>query len=646
MLLSEVRVKEEAYASGLAKTGSELTNTQKVQARMNIILADSAAMHGDLINTQGSVANQWRAIKNRVFDAATVMGKKLLPAASSVLSVLGEWAKKGADLITWLTKSEKRMKVFGAILAGVVVAGLGLAAAALWALVPAITAATGGINLIIPAIAVGVGALVAGWVLFGDTIKDFLRKVWGKMLDKIGSGLQKLSKFVGIFNDDWADAMASAGEGLQETAAEMGKTEKATEKLTKEQKAASKEQVKAEKVLEKLTKEQIKAAKAAEDSATAVQDLADSWTGATVKSDKFLKAFKKLTPEQKKNDRIMDKVLDKYDELREILGPFNEELEKQWRATRRLNPELDAQRRETEKLEKAAKKLAEKALKELTKEQEELKKAAEDVNDRLGAQRRRLLNLPTDAAIQSFAELKRTWDGLNEAEKAVATDKYADALRDAAEAGHVLNDAQIELATSAGANWAGSFFDTISKAFEGGGGYMGGLKSLASKAFGQMFSKVGGGAGGGFTDALSKIFSGEGFLGKIGAAGSKIGDQLGKFLSLGLNAVPIIGPFLAAFSPLIMKAIRKWGGENLDRLEGRVDARTSSAYRWPERSGKGWPKNRARVSAGGHRWAIGDADNRGGNVVGSRVGFLGYYRRAGCFGGYRDGVRCRPCCGR
>ena len=85
---------------------------------------------------------------------------------------------KGADLLTWITESEARMKVFGAILAGVVVTGLGLAAAALWLLVPAITAATGGLNLIIPAIALGIGALVAGWILFGDTITDFLKGAW------------------------------------------------------------------------------------------------------------------------------------------------------------------------------------------------------------------------------------------------------------------------------------------------------------------------------------------------------------------------------------------------------------------------------------------------------------------------------------
>ena len=163
VLLSEARVKQEAYASGIAKTGTALTNTQKVQARMQIILADSVAMHGDLVNTQGSVANQWRAIKNAAFDAATVLGQKLLPAASEVLGVLGEWVQKGADLITWITDSNERMKTFGAILAGVVVTGgLGLAAAAIWALVPAVAAATGGISLIIPLIAAGVGGFGGG----------------------------------------------------------------------------------------------------------------------------------------------------------------------------------------------------------------------------------------------------------------------------------------------------------------------------------------------------------------------------------------------------------------------------------------------------------------------------------------------------
>ena len=428
VLLSEARVKQEAYTSGLAETGSELTNTQKVQARMNIILADSAAMHGDLINTQGSVANQWRAIKNRVFDAATALGQKLLPAAGEVLGVLSEWVTKGADLITWITESEWRMKAFGAILAGVVVTGLGLAAAALWAMVPAIAGATGGISLLLPLIAVSVGALVAGWVLFGDTIKNFLRAIWNKFLDNIGIGLKHLSKFVGIFSDDWGDALEEAGESLQDTSTEMGKTEKATEKLAKKQVAAIK-------VTEKVTEEQKAAAKAARKSAEAVQGLLDAWTGATLKSGEFLKAFSKLTPAQRDNDRIMKQVIQKYGSMREILGPFDTKLEALWKTTEELNKKLKAE----EKAQKAA-----------TKAQEAAKKAAEDLNARLEAQRLRLLGLPTEAVKQAFEELTTTWEGLNEAEREVATQEYTTALIDAAAAGNELNAEQVELIASSG----------------------------------------------------------------------------------------------------------------------------------------------------------------------------------------------------
>ena len=336
-----------------------------------------------------------------------------------------------------------------------------------------------------------------------------------------------------------AKAAAEARVAAAKLAKERLKAAAAAEKLAKEQVAAAA-------AAEKATKAAEEAAEAAEKSARYVQDLADSWTGATLKSGEFLKAVKKLTPEQKKNDRIMDQVLDKYHAMRKILGPFNDELEEQWRNTKRLNPKLKEMVAHVE---------------EFRKEQEKAKKAAEDLNERLATQRRRLLNLPTDEAIQSFEELTSTWEGLKESEKAVATNKYRDALLAAAKAGHKLNDAQIELATSAGSNWVGSFFDTLSKAFEGGGGFMGGIKSLASRAFGQVFSVVGGKSGGGFTDALSKVFSGEGLLGKIGAVGSKIGGTLGKFLSVGLNSVPIVGPFLAAFAPLIMKGLKKVGGK-------------------------------------------------------------------------------------
>ena len=211
----------------------------------------------------------------------------------------------------------------------------------------------------------------------------------------------------------------------------------------KRRRKLAKAQDKAEKAAEKATK-------AAEKEATAVQNLTDSWTGASIKTKEFLKAFKKLTPEQKKNDRILDKVLDKYNSMRKVLGPFNDELEHQWRMTERLNPELAAQRKETEKLDAAAKKLAEKALADLTKEQEKLKKAAEALNDRLENQRLRLLNLPTKKAIVEFGQLTQIWQDLSEAEKKVATPEFAKTLIDAAAAGFELNAAQLALIASSG----------------------------------------------------------------------------------------------------------------------------------------------------------------------------------------------------
>ena len=354
---------------------------------------------------------------------------------------------KISGAVTWLNDNFDTLKpilaaVATALAVGLVVGLVALGTVIYGTVVPAVTA----MNIALLAnpiglIVIALAAVAFAWSKWGDSIKDFLRAVWAKFLGNIGTGLKVLSKFFGIFNSEIADALTSASDSLQETAANMGKVEKATEKLAKEQEATTKVTVKA-------TKQQIKAAKAAKKSAESVQGLVDSWTGATLKSGEFLRAFRKLTPEQKKNDRIMDKVLDKYNSMRKVLGPFNDELEHQWRMTERLNPELAAQRKETEKLDAAAKKLAEKALADLTKEQEKLKKVAEALNDRLENQRLRLLGLPTEAAIQSFDELTRTWEGLNEAEREIATKEYTKALTAAAKSGHELNAAQLALVAS------------------------------------------------------------------------------------------------------------------------------------------------------------------------------------------------------
>ena len=77
------------------------------------------------------------------------------------------------------------------LIGGALVTALYAGTVALWAMLPPMTALTGGINLIIPLIAIVAAAGVGAWVKWGDAIKDFMRSVWSKMLDKIGRGTQE-----------------------------------------------------------------------------------------------------------------------------------------------------------------------------------------------------------------------------------------------------------------------------------------------------------------------------------------------------------------------------------------------------------------------------------------------------------------------
>lgn len=79
VLLSEARVKQEAYASGIAAVGDELTEQQKVQARYNLILKDTTLQHGDFARTSDGLANTQRALTAQWEDLQAELGEKVLP---------------------------------------------------------------------------------------------------------------------------------------------------------------------------------------------------------------------------------------------------------------------------------------------------------------------------------------------------------------------------------------------------------------------------------------------------------------------------------------------------------------------------------------------------------------------------------------
>ena len=303
------------------------------------------------------------------------------------------------------------------------------------------------------------------------------------------------------------------------------------------------------------------------DAAKDAQALIDTWTGASLTSKDLILAFEALTTAQLGNERVMTQVLDAYASMRTVLGPFHAELEQLWQTHERLKTPLQSNTDLTNRLMRA---------------QVAATQAQAALNERLDAHRRALLHLPTDHAITAFKELRTVWDTLSESERADATEAYSTALQQAAESGMRLTAEEAALVgQAAGRNWATSFFGTLASAFEGGGGFAGGIKSLFSQGLGQIFSSMTGGEGGGLTGALGTIFSGDGVLGKIGSWGTKIGGGIGKFLSLGLNGVPIVGPFLAAFSGPLLKGVGKlfkkmFGGPSEAELAGR---KTAGAFR-------------------------------------------------------------------
>lgn len=148
VLLSEAAVQQEAYRLGIAKTGAELTEQQKVQARASLIQKGMKDASGDLARTQESVANRLREIRGRLTNFAADMGTKALPAVekflNGVIKLPGQiravydtirgWVKENQTLATVIGMTVAALTTFyavGKIIALAKAAGLAMKA---WAI--------------------------------------------------------------------------------------------------------------------------------------------------------------------------------------------------------------------------------------------------------------------------------------------------------------------------------------------------------------------------------------------------------------------------------------------------------------------------------------------------------------------------------
>lgn len=144
ILLSEAAVKQEAYRSGLAKAGAELTEAQKVLARYQIILSQGATAQGDFANTSTGVANASRIVQAQFQNLSADVGRLLLPTVQKLLSVASGVIKWFSDMPDPVKETAVALVSLGAAAgpAAFLISGIGTA----------LTALTGPIGLVIGAV--------------------------------------------------------------------------------------------------------------------------------------------------------------------------------------------------------------------------------------------------------------------------------------------------------------------------------------------------------------------------------------------------------------------------------------------------------------------------------------------------------------
>lgn len=244
ILVNETTVANYAYANGIAKVGTKLTESQKVLARYGVIMQQTKDAQGDLARTMDSPANKLRILKERVAEITTELGVRLLPVVSQILGwflkLANAFAALPAPIQNTILVLAGMLAIIGPILliAGSLISALSSIGTALmfltgattvWGAVTAIATGIGSafaavmafilspIGLVILAIMalIAVGILIyKNW----DTIKAFLLKTWQAIS---AAAVAVWGALVTFFTNLWtsiANFFVSVWEGIKATA--------------------------------------------------------------------------------------------------------------------------------------------------------------------------------------------------------------------------------------------------------------------------------------------------------------------------------------------------------------------------------------------------------------------------------------------
>lgn len=122
VFINEAAVQQKAFQLGLAETGTELTDQQKVLARAVLIMEQLKTAQGDLIRTSASLANQERATQDEIRDLLVTVGNDLQPIFLEVLETVRDVVKAFNSLDEGTRKNILQFALFAAAVGPVLLA--------------------------------------------------------------------------------------------------------------------------------------------------------------------------------------------------------------------------------------------------------------------------------------------------------------------------------------------------------------------------------------------------------------------------------------------------------------------------------------------------------------------------------------------
>ena len=118
VVITEGTLKAELFRMGIKGGADAASNAEKVQARLNLIIAGTSDAQGDALRTSDSYANRVKALQASLSELGVELGQILLPAATAIVEVLllaagatreflQEWGllqREGAEGVTYYTE--------------------------------------------------------------------------------------------------------------------------------------------------------------------------------------------------------------------------------------------------------------------------------------------------------------------------------------------------------------------------------------------------------------------------------------------------------------------------------------------------------------------------------------------------------------